>query len=110
MVRPEQTSLIARKLADIPITAAVHRGYLARAGAPRSPSEPLQHKLIGDDRDDTIIRGLAAMGLVIPSRQFSVRTDEQVAYGRLVAAGAGSASSRSTTSRTGPAWSRFCRH
>lgn len=89
MVRPEQTTLIARKLADVPITAAAHRDYLARAGAPRSPADLIQHKLIGYDRDDTILRGLAAMGLVIPSQQFSVRTDDQVAYGRLVAAGAG---------------------
>jgi DNA-binding transcriptional LysR family regulator len=34
MVRPAQESLIARKLADIPIVACAHRSYLQRAGTP----------------------------------------------------------------------------
>lgn len=54
MVRPAQSSLIARKLADLPIVAAAHRDYLA-----------------------------------LPATQFALRTDDQAAYGRLVAAGAG---------------------
>jgi DNA-binding transcriptional LysR family regulator len=48
-----------------------------------------QHRLIGYDRDDTIRRGFAAMGMVLPPETFVLRTDDQMAYGRLVAAGAG---------------------
>ena len=33
MVRPAQASLVAKKLADIAITACAHESYLARAGA-----------------------------------------------------------------------------
>ena len=89
MVRPTQGSLIARKLADLPIVAAAHGDYLARAGIPRRGADLLQHRLIGYDRDDTITRGFAAAGMVLPAAQFLLRTDDQVAYGQLVAAGAG---------------------
>jgi DNA-binding transcriptional LysR family regulator len=47
------------------------------------------HRLIGYDRDETIERGFARLGLPLAREQFAVRTDDQVAYGRLVAAGAG---------------------
>jgi DNA-binding transcriptional LysR family regulator len=89
MVRPEQTSLVARKLGDVPITAAAHRRYLQRAGTPRTPRELAQHRLIGYDRDDTIERGFARLGLPLAREQFVLRTDDQVAYGQLLAAGAG---------------------
>ena len=89
MVRPQQGSLVARKLADIPIVAAAHESYLARAGTPRRPEDLLGHRLIGYDRDETIVRGFAGIGLVLARERFVLRTDDQVAYGRLVAAGAG---------------------
>jgi DNA-binding transcriptional LysR family regulator len=89
MVRPQQGSLVARKLADIPIVAAAHESYLARAGTPRRPEDLPGHRLIGYDRDETIVRGFAGMGLVLARERFALRTDDQVAYGRLVAAGAG---------------------
>ena len=89
MVRPQQGSLISRKLADIALTAAAHASYLARAGIPRKPEDLLQHSLIGYDRDDTILRGFARLGFTIPREKFALRTDDHVAYGQLVAAGAG---------------------
>lgn len=89
MLRPQQASLIARKLGDIPIVAAAHRDYLATAGTPRDAQELLQHRLVGYDRDDLVIRGFAAMGVGITRERFALRTDDQVAYGRLVAEGAG---------------------
>ena len=89
MVRPAQSSLVARKLADISIVACAHASYLQRAGTPRAPADLLQHRLIGYDRDDTIERGFAGLGLPLPRQNFVLRTDNQLAYGRLVAAGAG---------------------
>ena len=89
MVRPAQASLVAKKLADISIVACAHKDYLKRAGTPRQPIELLQHRLIGYDRDETIIRGFAALGTPIAREQFALRTDDQLAYGRLIAAGAG---------------------
>ena len=89
MVRPQQGSLVARKLAEVEIVAAAHQSYLDRAGTPRRPQDLLAHRLIGYDRDETIIRGFAGMGLSLQRESFALRTDDQAAYGRLVAAGAG---------------------
>ncbi|MDH4050540.1 MAG: LysR family transcriptional regulator, partial [Rubrivivax sp.] len=89
MVRPAQGSLVARKLGEIAICAAAHADYLARAGTPQEPADLRRHRLIGYDRDDTIERGFAALGMALPTSAFALRTDDQVAYGRLVAAGAG---------------------
>ena len=89
MVRPVQTSVVARKLGEIAIVAAAHESYLARAGTPRRPQDLLHHSLVGYDRDDSLLRGFAALGQPVAREQFALRTDDQVAYGRLVAAGAG---------------------
>jgi DNA-binding transcriptional LysR family regulator len=89
MVRPAQASLVARKLADLPIVACAHESYLRRHGLPRRPDELARHRLIGYDRDDTIRKGFAALGMPLPAECFVLRTDDQLAYGRLVAAGAG---------------------
>jgi DNA-binding transcriptional LysR family regulator len=89
MVRPTQGSLVARRLAELPIVAAAHQAYLQRAGTPRKPPDLLQHRLIGYDRDDTIERGFARLGVALPREAFALRTDDQVAYGRLIASGAG---------------------
>jgi len=89
MVRPMQQSLIARKLGEIEIVAAAHKSYLAKAPPLRVPDDLAAHRLIGFDRDDSIIRGAARMGLVLSRGDFALRTDDQVTYGRLVAEGAG---------------------
>ena len=89
MVRPAQTSLVARKLGEVAIVAAAHSSYLSRAGTPRILTDLLQHRLIGYDRDDLLLRGFAAMGFPVSREHFALRTDNQVAYGRLIAAGAG---------------------
>ena len=89
MVRPVQQSLIARKLGEIEIVAAAHESYLAAAPPLRGPEDFAAHRLIGFDRDDSIIRGAARMGLVLSRGDFALRTDDQVTYGRLVAEGAG---------------------
>jgi DNA-binding transcriptional LysR family regulator len=89
MVRPVQGTLVARKLGVIPIVAAAHTRYLQRHGTPREPVDLARHRLIGYDRDDTIERGFARMGLPLARETFALRTDNQLAYGRLVAAGAG---------------------
>lgn len=89
MVRPAQQSLIARKLGEIEIVAAAHKSYLAKAPPLRVPEDLAAHRLIGYDRDDTIVRGAAKMGLALSRGDFALRTDDQVAYGRLVAEGAG---------------------
>ena len=89
MVRPAQGSLVAKKLADIPIVACAHKSYLKRAGTPRVPADLLQHRLIGYDKDTAIVRGFAQLGMPVTREHFALRTDNQLAYGRLIAAGVG---------------------
>jgi DNA-binding transcriptional LysR family regulator len=89
MVRPEQTSLVARKLCTLGIGAYAHKRYLQRAGTPRQAQDLMRHTLIGYATDRQIERGFAAQGLPLTRESFSIRTDDQVAYGGLVAAEAG---------------------
>lgn len=89
MVRPEQNSVIAKKLADIFIGLVAHERYLSRHGVPRAPPDLLAHRLLSYDQDETIDRGLGMMGLSVPREAFAFRTDDQLAYARLVANGAG---------------------
>ena len=89
MVRPAQATLVARKLADVPLVACAHERYLRAAGTPRQPADLLRHRLIGLDRDESLLRGFAAMALPVTRENFALRSDDQLACGRLVAAGAG---------------------
>lgn len=89
MVRPVQSSLVARKLGSVGIGAYAHERYLQRAGTPQAPADLARHGLIGYATDDVIERGFMAMGVALRPDNFAIRTDDQVAYGMLVAQGAG---------------------
>jgi DNA-binding transcriptional LysR family regulator len=88
-VRPDQGSLIARKVGEVAIGAYAHADYLASMGTPLTPADLGSHRLVGYDRDDAILRGFARMGVALTPAHFVVRTDDQVANGQLVVAGAG---------------------
>ena len=89
MVRPEQGSLIARKLGEIRIVACAHTDYLTQHGTPATPLDLLNHRLIGNDADTFIIRGFAELGVVVGRSQFALRADNQHVCAALIAAGAG---------------------
>ncbi len=89
MVRPSQGSLLARRIAEIQVGAFAHRRYLEVAGVPRTADELLTHRLLGHDTDDIILRGFASAGLRVSRAQFPIRTDDHIAYGQLLAEGAG---------------------
>lgn len=89
MVRPVQGSLVARRLALCPMGAFASGDYLRRRGVPRRLQDLAQHDLVGQDRDDSLLRALQQAGIGLPREAFAVRTDDQVAYAALVQAGAG---------------------
>lgn len=89
MVRPVQSSLVARKIGSVGIGAYAHERYLQQAGTPQTPADLARHALIGYATDDVIERGFAAMGVALRRENFAIRTDDQVAYGMLIAQGAG---------------------
>lgn len=89
MVRPDQTSLIARRIGAVRLSACAHRDYLRRRGTPRALSDLLQHELIGNDRLPDIERGFSAMGFPVAHDHFELRTDDLMAYWGAVRAGLG---------------------
>ena len=89
MVRPDQTSLVARKLGEASVGAYAHRDYLARRGVPTLPAELLQHELVGSDTDPAIRQGFEAMGFPVPREAFALRSDDLLVQWQAVRAGLG---------------------
>jgi DNA-binding transcriptional LysR family regulator len=89
MVRPDQNTLVAKRIGAVAVTACAHRDYLRRRGTPRQPLDLLQHELVGNDRSTDIVRGFAALGQTVAPAQFAFRTDDLIAYWQAVRAGLG---------------------
>lgn len=89
MVRPDQTSLIARKIGEVGLGAYAHRSYLARRGPLRQATDLLQHELIGSDADTTILQGFQALGYPVTRASFALRSDDFIVQWQAVRAGLG---------------------
>lgn len=89
MVRPEQSTLIAKKIGDVALGVYAHRNYLARREPIRKPAELLQHDLIGSDTDASIIQGFAAMGYAVGPEVFVLRSDDFIVQWQAVRAALG---------------------
>ncbi len=89
MYRPRQADVITRKVAELSLGVYAAYTYLARRGTPSEIDDLLGHDIVGYDRDNTIVEGFAHAGVAVDRHFFVVRCDDQVAYWRLVVAGAG---------------------
>ena len=89
MIRPTQNDLIARKTNDLGMGTYAHEDYLSHFGAPTTVEELFRHRLVGMDRSNLILDGMAELGIHAQRNSFSMRTDDQVAYFELIRAGAG---------------------
>jgi DNA-binding transcriptional LysR family regulator len=89
MVRPAQSSLIARKLGEVKVGAYAHRDYLARSAPLHKVTDLLQHELIGNDADPAILQGFAAMGYPVTRSAFALRSDDLIVQWQAVRAGLG---------------------
>lgn len=89
MVRPEQSSLVARRIAEIPIQACAHQDYITTRGTPGSAAELLQHDLITGDQHDEVVPALAAQGFPTARLRFGLRSDDLIAQWAAVRAGMG---------------------
>ena len=89
MVRPEQGTLVAKKIGSVGVGAYAHRSYLARRSPPRLPADLLQHDLIGNDTDPSILRGFQALGYPVTREAFVLRTDDFIVQWQAVRAGLG---------------------
>jgi len=89
MVRPEQGTLVAKKIGTVGVGAYAHRSYLARRSPLRQLPDLLQHDLIGNDADTSILRGFQAMGYAVGPEAFVLRTDDFIVQWQAVRAGLG---------------------
>lgn len=89
MVRPDQDSLITRKIGSIKIGSFAHPRYLKARGTPVNPKALLHHDLIGFDQDRSIIAGFRAFGEPITREHFALRSDDHLVQWAAVRAGLG---------------------
>jgi DNA-binding transcriptional LysR family regulator len=89
MVRPAQSSLVARRVGEVEIGAYARKDYLRRRGRPSKPGEMMRHDLIGLDRDESIIRAFAALGHKIVRESFMFRSDDHLVLWQALCAGLG---------------------
>ena len=89
MVQPDQTSLVAKRIGKVTLGAYAHRDYLQRAGTPQAPADLMAHALLGNDKNEDIIRGFGSMGYPMTRERFAFRTDDLMAYWQAVRSGVG---------------------
>jgi DNA-binding transcriptional LysR family regulator len=89
MVQPDQASLVAKRIGKVTLGVYAHRDYLQRAGAPQAPADLMAHALLGNDKNEDIIRGFRALGYPMTREQFAFRTDDLMAYWQAVRSGVG---------------------
>jgi DNA-binding transcriptional LysR family regulator len=89
MLRPAQSSLVARRVGEVQIGAYARKDYLRRRGVPGKPGEMMRHDLIGLDRDESIIRAFAALGHRIERDSFVLRSDDHLVLWQALCAGLG---------------------
>jgi DNA-binding transcriptional LysR family regulator len=89
MLRPEQASLVAKKIGAVGVGVYASRAYLKLHGTPHTPADLLLHGLIGDDALDIIQRGFQQAGYSVPREAFVLRSDDLIVQWQAVRAGVG---------------------
>jgi len=89
MVMPQQQDLIVRRMGEVAVGLFAAQSYLDHAGAPQSIEDIGHHTVLGYDRSDIIMRGMAELGFKVRSEDFAFRIDNQVAYLEALIAGVG---------------------
>ena len=88
MVRPTQSALVARRLADQPLGFYAHRDYVSANGKP-AEANMLTHEWVGFDRSDQFVRGFRDAGFKVDKTMFAFRCDNQIVGWHAVLAGLG---------------------
>jgi DNA-binding transcriptional LysR family regulator len=89
MFRPDQLDVVTKHLGDLPLGLYGAVAYLDRVGRPETPEDILNHRFVGYDRDDRILRGFRDLGFDVSRDFFGTRTDAQAVNWELVRAGCG---------------------
>lgn len=79
-VRPDQLSLIAKRLGETQVKAYASNNYLKRHGSPSSLPELLGHRLVGGDRDNNFARSMEqaaqSIGASASDIRVAIRSDD----------------------------------
>ena len=89
MVQPDQSSLVAKRIARITLGAYAHREYLRRRGTPRQLEDLFKHEVISDDRDGGVLAAFREFGFPVTKEAFALRSDDLVVHWQAVRAGLG---------------------
>ncbi|WP_026792162.1 LysR family transcriptional regulator [Pleomorphomonas oryzae] len=89
MVRPEQQTLIAKRVGSFPVGLHAHRDYLARRGTPKSMDDLKHHDIIGYDAETPAIRAFAERHPGLDRASFALRVDSNIAHLTAIRAGFG---------------------
>ncbi|RLJ97952.1 LysR family transcriptional regulator [Ruegeria conchae] len=89
MYRPEQVDIVAKHIGEVPLCFCASRSYLDHAGRPNTPTELMQHDLVGFDTNEDIIIAMRNKGWPASRDSFATRCDNQTAYWELIRAGCG---------------------
>jgi DNA-binding transcriptional LysR family regulator len=102
MVRPDQATLVAKKIGAVKVGIYASRDYLARRGTPKQPMDLIGHDMIGYDKGEDIIRGFRAAGQTISREAFAFRTDDLIVQWQAARAGLGIGFFATYLARTDP--------
>lgn len=86
---PKQLDIVSRKLGEFRIVACASQGYLEQHGEPLAVEDLARHRLLGNDKLDTMTQWFKQVGVPLGQREFSLRTDDKAAYLGALKAGAG---------------------
>lgn len=89
MYRPMQVDLIARHVADLRTGIFASRQYVAKNGIPMTVDDIGNHDFVGYDEDNSILDGMAKLGVHVDKHFFKTRCDQQVVHWELAKAGCG---------------------
>lgn len=102
MARPIQQALIARRIGKVQLGLYAHREYILRFGLPKAPGDLHEHRLIGFDEDQHLLRA-GDSGEAPPDRSmFSFRCDSAPMQAAAVRAGIGIGALHVNTAHTDP--------
>jgi DNA-binding transcriptional LysR family regulator len=92
-VRPQQSSLVIKKVGEMRVQAYASRGYLRRHGMPETMQDLLKHPLVGADRDPEFARAIEhsanTSGVDTATVRVAVRSDDYSTQFAAVRAGLG---------------------
>lgn len=89
MVKPNQDSLITKKIAQVQIVACAHSSYIKKNGQPLQVLDLLNHRMIGWDANTEIEKHAKSLGFDPQKFNYSFKSDDHIAHWAAIQAGLG---------------------